>query len=50
MSILGIPGEVSGHQMASHFPSLPMALPLWVKLSEQSGGFLAEAEKDRNVR
>ncbi|HEX6554458.1 MAG TPA: hypothetical protein VF026_16955 [Ktedonobacteraceae bacterium] len=30
MSILGIPGEVSVHQMASHFPSLPMWSRLWV--------------------
>jgi hypothetical protein len=33
-SIEGSPGEISRHQMACHFPSLPMCWLLWCDLSE----------------
>jgi hypothetical protein len=34
-SIEGSPGAVTHQQIASHFPSLPMVLPLWLRSPEQ---------------
>ena len=46
-SILGRPGEVSVHQMAGHFPSLPIA---GLALSAGSRGRLASCGEDGAIR